>query len=76
MGVVANETHLKPVLTLGRWHSVRLAVLPSSSNATGQCSAFVDGTVVAQRDCQLSKLLNFCATKDQAMRLVVGTFDG
>lgn len=75
LGVVANETHLKPALTLGRWHSVRLAVLPVS-NGTGQCSVYVDGNIVAQKECQLSKLFNFCATTGQMMKLVVGTFDG
>lgn len=75
VGVVANETHLKPALTFGRWHFVRLAAL-ASSNTTGQCSAYVDGRLVAQVECQTTKIYNFCATSGQTLQLVVGAFDG
>lgn len=89
LGNVANETHLKPALTLARWHFVRLAVLQNavgavagdnssaSSTSAGVCSAYVDGQLVAQRsDCQASKLFSFCSTPGRGLKLVVGTFDG
>jgi hypothetical protein len=78
-GVVANSTQLEQVISLGRWHNIRLSAMPgaTSSNRTADtCSGWVDGVLVAKKEgCSLAKLFDYCVTSG-TLKIEFGSFDG
>ncbi|PNH05619.1 Endoglucanase D [Tetrabaena socialis] len=73
---VANETHLGPRLTVGRWHHLR--VTASAAGPSSSCAAWVDGQLAAQigANCSSTAAFDYCRSQPESLRLIVGSFRG